>query len=779
MNSFRVVLKYTVALLFVIILSYIFIPKPDLKTFKTYSSAIYDSNDSLLRITLSKDEKFRIYESIDNISREFLKTTILYEDKNFYNNRGVDFIALVRAFWKTYILQERRIGASTIAMQVARLRWQISSNNIPGKIVQIFRAIQISRHYTKNQILEFYVNFASYGANIEGIGAASLIYFNKKPSELNFVEILTLSVIPQNPNKRNPMTNKGYMNLLKVRNNLFEKWVKINPSYIKYKKYLDMPIKVRKLNELPFHAPHFTNYIENQYAYWDHGKIKTTLDLQLQNQIENIVSNYINSKINDGIKNASVLLVDHNTMEIKSMVGSADFFNNKIQGQVNGTTAKRSPGSTLKPFVYALAMDEGIIHPLTLMKDAPRLFGGFTPENYDKKFLGPILAKDALVMSRNVPAVNLQSKLTKKSFYNFLSEAGVSKLKNEDFYGLTLSLGGVEMTMLELAELYGLLANSGKLKKISSINTLPTTKEEKISLISPESAFLTLDILKDNPAPNNLNFDVRYLKKNEVAWKTGTSWAFRDAWSIAISKKYILVVWVGNFKGKGNSSFVGRTGAGPLLFSILDAIDTEKNWKVSKLFKKHNLNIKSIKVCAKTGDLETKYCPSQIHTWFIPGVSPIKTSSIYRAIPISKDSGLRACTYNPAKNDLKVYEFWSSDFLEIFNQARINIAKPPKYENECSLNQKSIVGQTPIINSPQDTHEYVISSETKKITKIPFKVVVDSDVNKVFWFVNGKYVGKSNRGMTFLWQATSGSHQVRAVDDSGRAAVKNFNVIQY
>ncbi|MBV1922289.1 MAG: transglycosylase domain-containing protein, partial [Pseudomonadales bacterium] len=378
-----------------------------MKTFTTYSSAWFDSQDRLLRISLAEDERYRILEPLDQISPELIAATLLYEDQNYYDHRGVDFSALARAFWATFILRERRIGASTITMQVARLRWNIPSNTIPGKIHQIARAIQLSRHYSKQDILETYLNLAPYGRNIEGIAAASLIYFNKKPGNLSLPEALTLAVIPQNPNKRNPTTSTGYQHLLQARHNLFQRWLEDYPSDISKETFFTLPLNVRPPEELPFLAPHFVNHIKQNMSRWQHGYINTTLDSIQQRSLEKGISHYVSSKAASGINNATALLLNYETMEIKAMVGSADFHNDDLQGQVNGTVAKRSPGSTLKPFVYALAIDEGLIHPMTLMKDSPKRFGGFSPENYDKQFLGPISARDALIQSRNVPAVDL------------------------------------------------------------------------------------------------------------------------------------------------------------------------------------------------------------------------------------------------------------------------------------------------------------------------------------------------------------------------------------
>jgi penicillin-binding protein 1C len=765
------------------LLAYLVCPKPDLDRFVSYSNAYFDADGELLRLSLSKDERFRVFESLDHISTELINATLLYEDQHFFEHSGVDFIAMARAFWATYIIGDRRIGASTIDMQVARLHWQIPSRTMLGKIQQIIRAIQLTRHFSKEEILALYLNLAPYGRNIEGVAAASLIYFNKRPSELSLPEALTLAVIPQNPNKRNPTTAKGYVNLLTARTLLFERWLEHYPEDASKKKFLTMPLSIRAPEELPFVAPHFVNTINQARSKWEHGYVDTTLKVGKQRLLEKTLRAYVASKSSGGIHNAAALLLNYQTMHIEALVGSADFYNDSIQGQVNGALAKRSPGSALKPFVYALAIDDGLIHPLSLLKDAPRRFGGFTPENYDKRFLGPISVKDALIESRNVPAVTLQSQLKSRSFYQFLRDANIQGLREESFYGLALALGGGEISMVELATLYGALANNGILKPVQWLNKDKSGElaGKNKRVLSAEASFLILDMLKDNPAPNELAIDIASSQKNDLAWKTGTSWAFRDAWAVGVSGPYVAVVWVGNFSGKGNDAFVGRSAAGPLLFSLFASIYPDQGWKVSDTALSGRnlnkpLNLKKIKMCTTTGDLYESNCPSAIESWFIPGVSPIKVSSIYRKIPIDIKSGLRACWHQVGLTELKVYEFWPSDFLQLFRQAGLSLKTPPEFQQQCSIDQQSTTGEMPIITSPQRKLEYVINQASNVLQKIPFTAIVDPDVTSLHWFIDERYQGKTERDQAFFWTAVPGDYQIRVVDDAGRAASKSFVV---
>jgi penicillin-binding protein 1C len=753
-------------------LTYWLLPIPEIKTFIPYSQAIFDKQGKLLRLSLARDERYRIYQPLGKISDNIINATILYEDQNYYQHPGVDIGALLRAFWSTYVTRERRIGGSTIVMQVARLRWHIQSNTITGKLQQIFRAIQLVRHYSKQEILEIYLNLAPYGGNIEGVTAASLIYFSKTPDKLSLPEALTLAVIPQNPNKRSPISKAGYKELLTARNILLDRWLEHYPDDNDQQKYFDLPLAIRSPESLPFIAPHFVNYIRKNISDWDHGFIRSTLDANKQQLVETVVNGYINSRRKSGFKNASVLLVNYKTMSIEAMLGSADFLNSQIQGQVNGTLAKRSPGSTLKPFVYALAMDQGLVHPMSLLKDAPRKFGGFTPENYNKQFLGPISVKQALIESRNVPAVDLQSKLT-SSFYAFLQDAGITGLKEESHYGLALALGGGEVTMLELVRLYAMLANNGYLQSIKAFEKQSFTMKKTI--LSPEACFLVLDILKDNPPPDALGMEAEHLLKNEIAWKTGTSWAFRDAWAVGISGDYVLAVWVGNFNGKGNNSFIGRSAAGPLFFKILETINPATGWHVADTVDLQGLNLKKLTVCSTTGDLYEKHCPSTTQSWFIPGVSPIKLSKIYRQIPINKKTGLRACWHKPGITELKVYEFWPSDLLQIFQRAGLALKAPPRFEESCDLDSRSHSGRVPVITSPQASLQYPALPEDSN--RIPLVASVDPDVITLHWFIDDVYVGSSAKGEPLLWKPRIGRFEARIVDDAGRSAHKVFTVI--
>ena len=743
-------------------------PQPSLIKAHPESRAFFDIRGRLLRLRLAADQRYRLFTSLDHISPQLIEATLIYEDKDFFDHPGVDLPALARAFWTTYITRMRRVGASTITMQVARLRWHIPTNTVGGKLRQILRALQLTRHYSKERILEAYLNLAPYGGNIEGIQAASLIYFNKTADRLTLPEALTLAVVPQNPVQRNPATAEGFQRLQAARQSLYHRWLQAHPQDRQLAAFFERPLAVRAIDRLPFAAPHPVALLDQTASPCLGNHIHTTIDLDRQQAMEAVVKDYIKRRASQGITNAAALALDVRTMAITAMVGSADFFDDRIQGQVNGTTARRSPGSALKPFVYALAMDQGLIHPMSLMKDSPRRFGGFTPENFDQRFLGPLSVHDALILSRNLPAAHLQARLLDPGFHGFLQRAGIGDLKSADFYGLALCLGGVEVTMLELAGLYAALANGGRLQPIR-METNTMDEKPPLQLLSPEASFLILDILKDNPPPDSHRMHLKATRANEVAWKTGTSHGFRDAWAVGVSNHTVMAVWVGNFDGPGNRSFVGRSAAGPLLFDLLVALVPDQGWTVEKSVDISRLNVKRIEACAMTGHLPGRHCPHTLKTWFIPGVSPIRVCQVHRAIPIDTSTGRRACMPMPGRTVSKVFEFWPSDLLAIFRMAGISLREPPLFDADCNVAYQAATGLDPVITSPQPELVYAMRSDDPDKRQIPFIAIADGDVRRLYWFANNRYIDSTPPDQPLIWKPVSGTFDVSVIDDHGRA----------
>jgi penicillin-binding protein 1C len=749
-------------------------PQPSLYGEIGFSSAVQDRNGKLLRLALASDERYRLKVPLGDIAQSAIDATLLYEDRYFFSHPGFNPGALIRAAWSTYVQRERVIGGSTISMQLARLRDSLDTRTIGGKLRQIARAVQLERHYSKDEILEAYLNLAPYGGNIEGIGTAALIYFGKPAAQLSLPESMALAVIAQNPVQRNPATARGYGEMVLARARLVEMWADEHSLSDTARNQLELPLAVHRANKLPNIAPHFSRGVlaENVGQSSVHT---TTLDVRLQSILESHIENYTARRRSLGIENASSMLIDFRTMEILASVGSSDFFSDRIQGQVDGTRAKRSPGSTLKPFVYGLAIDHGLIHPMSLLKDAPKRFAAYTPENFDRGFMGPIVAKDALIYSRNVPAIDLLAEVGHDTFHQFLVAGDVSGLQSPDFYGLAMVLGGNELTMEELAGLYAMLANGGVSRSLISIKDDDSRLSRK-RLLSPEASFLVLDMLRANPRPDSIGISAAG-RPVPIAWKTGTSYAYRDAWTVGVFGPYVLAVWVGNFDGSGNPAFVGREAAAPLFFSMADALAANMPERYLNTEPLPDLNLRKVKVCAGTGDLPGRHCPQTVRSWFVPGVSPIKVSDVHRAVRIENQSGERSCSYDPVTTHEEVFEFWPSDISRLFRKAGIAIRQPPPWAADCSLDLQAANGLAPKITSPAARFTYHVRPDRIEHERLPLTASTDGDVKWLYWFANDSFIAKVRHDEPLFWQPRPGDYDILAVDDLGRSNSRRLLVM--
>ena len=771
--SYKAILVATVVTL--LLAGIRFWPRPPLSARIASSTAVVDTNGKLLRLTMASDQQYRLWTPLEEVSPEFVDLLLFHEDQHFYDHVGINPVSLVRAAAITYSGGMRQ-GGSTVTMQLARLLYGLNTRTVSGKLRQIALAANLELRYSKHDILQAYINLLPYGGDVQGVGAASLIYFDKTAQQLSLNESIALALIPQAPSTRSPLANTAPVAqepaaLSVARRHLFALWVAEHPQAQDQAGLMTLPMHYNTSRTLPFEAPHFTSLVlAGQKRHQVTPIIKTTLDLHQQHLIERILQGYVREHGRIGIHNAAALLVDTRDMGVRAMIGSARFTDASISGQVNGTTAKRSPGSALKPFIYALAVDQGLIHPLTMLKDAPTSFGPYSPENFDGRFVGPLSATEALVRSRNVPAVALSARLAQPSLYQFLRDAGISHMASEQHYGLSLALGGGEVTMEETASLYAMLANGGMLHPLRHRQTDRATLGTQV--LSEQAAFITTAMLQQNPRPDDQT--IRTPAKVHVAWKTGTSWGFRDAWTAGIFGHYVLVVWVGNFDSTSNPAFVGVQAAAPLFFRISDALQVAEG-DMSDLTPRPPQGVTQVAVCAASGDLPNADCPQTAMTWFIPGKSPIRISDVHRRVWYDTRTGAEACPpYDPDYVRSDVFEFWPSDILKLFAAAGMPRRQPPAPAN---CQQETAAGHPPHIASPRSNTTYTLRAASAGTQTIPLAATTDGEVRTVHWFVDDAYVGTSSPEATVNWSpGHSGEFTVRAVDDRGRADSRALRV---
>jgi penicillin-binding protein 1C len=743
------------------------LPHPPLSARLPLSTAVTARDGGLLRLTRAADGQYRLWTPLEQIAPELVEATLLYEDRHFRHHPGVNPAALVRAAVTTYGTGDRRVGGSTLTMQLARRLWSLSSRTPGGKIVQI---------------LEAYLNLAPYGGNVEGAGAASLLSFGKRPAALTLGESLTLAVIPQSPSRRaNSGSPEAASPLDRARAALLERWRAAHPggpatelapvAWPRLRAGEDEAIAA--LPTLPFLAPHFVEHVLAEPTATTTA-LTTTLDLPLQRLCERQVRAYVARQRARGIENAAAMLIDRRTMAVRALVGSADFFDDAIAGQVNGALAPRSPGSTLKPLVYALGMDQGIVHPATMLRDVPTAFAAYSPENFDGRFVGPVSAKDALIRSRNVPALSVAARLSRPTLYDLLKTSGAALPFPESHYGLGLALGTGEVTMEDLVRLYAALGNGGVVRPLvwRAADERASAAAPGLRVLSEESAFLVVDMLLDNPAPGARHPTAAAARPVPVAWKTGTSWGFRDAWSVGLFGPYVLAVWVGDFSGAGNPVFVGAEAAAPLFFQLVDAV-AARDPNAASFPHAPPPGVKRVSVCGLSGGLPTPHCTHRKSTWFIPGRSPIEPCAIHRSVALDA-GGRRTCLGGPPAVRTEVFEVWPSDLAKQFAAAGLPRRALPAAAPGCS-DVEGTQGDAPRITSPLAGVTYKLRRTPADSATVALQAVAGGDATALFWFADQTFLGKTSRGGTLFWKPTSGGRfTVRAVDDLGRSDARQM-----
>ncbi|KAA6440090.1 penicillin-binding protein 1C [Dyadobacter flavalbus] len=734
------------------IADFIFPFRPEIR----YATQVTDDKGRVIHAFLSNDDKWRLYADISEITPLLRKTLIYKEDQYFYYHPGVNLLAVVRAAARNVFTGRRTSGASTITMQVARLL-EPRPRTYFNKVLEIFRAVQLEMHYSKAEILQFYLNLVPYGGNIEGIKAASLLYFGKPPQLLSLAEITALTIVPNRPSSLRPGTRNE---ALKTARNEWLKRFEEDKIFDRntIRDALNEPLLVKRLHA-PKQAPHLTIRLKHEFS--DQPVIQSALKIQLQNQIEEQVKNFINRRKVMNIHNAAVLVVNNETMQVEAYVGSADFNNPYDGGQVDGIRAVRSPGSTLKPLLYATAFDRGIITPKTVLNDVPENFSGYEPENFDLHFNGPVTTEFALANSLNIPAVKVLKEIQTSSLIEKLRKAGFKTVdKQAKDLGLSMILGGCGVTLEEMTRLFAAFANEGKLRNLRyTAQTVPG--QNGTALISADASFLITGILTQITRPDlPINFDNTY-HLPKIAWKTGTSYGKRDAWSIGYNRRYTVGVWVGNFSGEGVPELSGANTATPLLFSIFNSLDynSPKGWY------KPTEKVSLRKVCAVSGDVPSEFCTNQILDYHIAGVSAYKKCQHLRWVFTDPSGKISYCTYCLPENgfEKRTYANLAPELIAFNEMQKIPYQKIPPHNPAC---ERVFHEGAPLIVSPNEGSEYYIRKEEPQQLQLACHTA--NDVQEVFWYVNDKLSKRAAPHEGIFINPPLGRVKISCSDDKGR-----------
>ncbi|WP_409012925.1 penicillin-binding protein 1C [Emticicia sp. C21] len=738
-----------------------------LKINTKYSTLITASDGTLLHAFLSPDDKWRMYVELKEITPTLRKAIITKEDKYFYYHFGVNPIAIIRALYNNVTKGRRTSGASTITMQVVRMLYP-NERTYWNKLSEIGKATQLEIFYSKEEILQMYLNLVPYGSNIEGIKSASYLYFQKSPDRLSLAEVTTLAIIPNRPTSlqlgtKNPL-------IVQERNKWLERFRKekafenqaINDA-------TKEPLQVSR-HEAPKLVPHLALRLKKQYP--DEPTIRTYIKQPIQAKVEQIVGNYANRVRAMNIHNAAVLVINNETMQVESYVGSADFYNKTDGGQVDGIQAIRSPGSALKPVLYATAFDKGLITPKNIINDVPTNFSGFEPENFDKKFNGKVTVEFALANSLNIPAVKVVRDLGKKELIEVLKKANFQTVKKQEKdLGLSIVLGGCGVTLEEMTQLYAVFANHGKWEK-ARLKREAKESRSVSPLVSPESCFLITQILsqiKRPDLPNNFDYTYRLPK---IAWKTGTSFGKRDAWSIGYNKKYTIGVWVGNFSGEGVPELSGAEIATPLLFQIFNSIDYNSN---NEWFQQPK-NVVSRQVCAESGDLPNEYCPNKILDYSIRNVSHTHKCAHIKQFFVNYAETISYCTQClPMDGNYKGknYMNYAPELISFYELKHILYERIPPHNLACTR-VFGTVNNLPVITNPNEGSEYYINAKDPQQMQLACQAA--NDVKEVYWYLNDKLLRKAKANQPVFFVPTAGKLRISCTDDKGRSSTISVTI---
>jgi penicillin-binding protein 1C len=521
---------------------------------KQVSTTIVDRNGKLLRAYAMADGRWRLpVDAKTAVDPGYLKLLLAYEDRRFYSHGGVDPLALSRAAFQLVTQGHIVSGGSTITMQLARLMEPRRERSIYAKLRQMVRAVEIERQLTKDQILDLYLTLAPFGGNLEGVRAASIAYFGKEPKRLSLAESALLVALPQSPERRR--LDRYSQNAHAARDRVLDRMVEdgvVSKDDAVQAKAVAVP-QMRK--SIPILAPHSSD--QAVATFKDTPVIRLTLDANLQKVLEALGRD---RAIAQGSNiSVAIIAVDNESGEVLARVGSSDYFDERRAGQVDMTRAVRSPGSTLKPFIYGLAFEDGFVHPESLIDDRPIRFGSYAPENFDMTFQGTVPVRKALQLSLNVPAIALLDRVGASRLSSRLKQAGGNLvLPKDEAPGLAMGLGGVGVTLQDLAQLYAGLARLGTTKPLREI-LVARDDREPMRLMDQAAAWQVGNVLLGTPPPENG-------VHNRIAFKTGTSYGYRDAWSVGFDGRITIGVWVGRPDGAPVPGLVGRTAAAPILF---------------------------------------------------------------------------------------------------------------------------------------------------------------------------------------------------------------------
>jgi len=748
--------------------TWVVVPLPDPLFPDRYGAVILDAAGEVLHAELAEDEQWRFRLADDELSSKLITAVLAFEDRRFWWHPGIDPLALARAVRQNLSSGGVRSGASTLSMQVARLM-RPKARTVPNKLLEMAQAVKLELTHTKTEILRLYLEHAPYGGNLVGVSAASLHWVGRPPSRLTWAEAATLAVLPNAPSTVTPRRNRN--RLLERRNQLLTRLHHRGTiDQATLRESLHEPLPSTAGHSMPRLAPHLARRLARQAPG---QRIRTTIDRPVQESLEALASRHARWLRRRGVHNLAVLAVETKTGAVRGYVGSADFFDSRHGGQVDGVRAARSTGSLLKPFLYAFGFDRGQIHPRSLLRDVPVYFGEYAPVNADHRYSGMVRAEDALVRSLNVPPTLLLQQLGVPELHSLLHRAGMTTLfRSPSGYGLSLILGGAEGTLWDMVRLYRGLARDGRFDGLSVHDSESPAAGPQ--LLSPAATRTTLEILTEVRRPDDNGVDSSsFGPRRRVAWKTGTSFGKRDGWAVGTTPDWVIGVWVGNFSGRGHASIGGAAAAAPIPFAAIELLpDTgEGRWFPPPT------DVRTVTLCADTGYRAGADCPN-VEVGVQPRNAPALPSCPYHRVTwmdaTHKHEVCSRCWGSRSEVSREIRLIYPARAAQLMRHAGHLIDSTSTHNPSCPSPRSG--ASVRLLYPAPGTTLMVPRDLDGSPQKVTLHAAHASAEATLFWYLDGRFQGRTRGSHNVAIPLDAGLHRVEVVDQDGRSAVSSFSV---
>lgn len=766
--------------LFILFIWYCFcLPSP---LFKSKTSTVLEDNKGvLLAAKIADDGQWR-FPLTKKLPQKFIDCIIQFEDRGYYTHWGVSPTAIARATKQNIEAKKTVSGGSTITMQVIRMSRKGQKRTFFEKFIEIILATRLEFSYSKKEILSLYASNAPFGSNVVGIDAASWRYFGREPSKLSWAEAATLAVLPNAPSLIYP--GKNQERLLKKRNRLLDKLFTakiIDKETCELSKQEPLPGKPHTIPQI---APHLLQRAAKET--FSGQRIVSTLDGHIQERVNAIIENHHKILRGNEIHNACAIVLEVNTGNILAYVGNTT---NKgkpeYEGDVDIINAPRSTGSILKPFLFANMLNDGELLSTTLIPDIPTQIAGYAPQNYNQTFDGAVQAKRALARSLNVPAVRMLQNYGIEKFNYNLKKLGMTTLtKPPDHYGLSVILGGAEGKLWDITGMYASMARTlnnytnygGKYDKNDFHPPYYTLQKEKkpdlenTSIIDAASIYFTFEAMVEVARPDEEAGWKQYTSSTKVAWKTGTSYGYRDGWAIGVTPKYVVGVWVGNADGEGRPGLIGIETAAPILFDIFNVL------KPGKWFTPPYDEMEKIKLCTQSGSRASDICEPVDTVWIQKNGLRTEPCKYHRLIHLDASETYRVNSNCEDVNKMKhISWFVLPPAMEWYFKSKNSTYKElPPLRSDC---ETAGLSGMEIIYPKQFSKIYVPVEIDGKMGKTVFQVAHRKGNTLIYWHLDGVFIGSTQGNHQMGLTPDEGIHTLTLVDEEGESLIQQFEIV--